>query len=89
MNYLDYFQVITLVIFLLVFFGRTIWLRQEGTKVFVLGSGKKGLTALLEKSFLIFFPIWLIEILLSCLTQRCDCVLNKGKPVIQLLNFYH
>ena len=62
MNYFDYYQVITLIVFLLVFFGRTIWLRKKGTKVFVLGSGKKGFTALLEKSFLIFFPIWLIEI---------------------------
>jgi len=62
MNNFDYLQVITLIIFLLVFFGRTIWLRRKGTKVFVLGSGKKGFTALLEKSFLIFFPIWLIEI---------------------------
>ena len=62
MSYFDYFQVITLIIFLLLFFGRTIWLRRKGTKVFVIGSGKKGFTALLEKSFLIFFPIWLIEI---------------------------
>ena len=62
MNYFDYFQVITLIIFLLVFFGRTIWLRRKGTKVFVLGSGKKGSTALLEKSFLFFFSIWLIQI---------------------------
>jgi len=62
MNNFDYLQVITLIIFLLVFFGKTIWLRTKGTKVFVLGSGKKGFTALLEKSFLIFFPIWLIEI---------------------------
>ncbi len=62
MNYFDYFQVITLIIFLLLFFGRTIWLRRKGTKVIVIGSGKKGFAALLEKSFLVFFPIWLIEI---------------------------
>ena len=62
MNYFDYFQVITLIIFLLVFFGRTIWLRRKGTKVFVLGSCKKVSTALLEKSFLFFFSIWLIQI---------------------------
>ena len=61
MNNFDYLQVITLIIFLLVFFGRSIWLRRKDTKVFVLGSGKKGFTALLEKSFLIFFPIWMIE----------------------------
>jgi len=62
MNYFDYYQVITLIVFLLVFFGRTIWLRVKGTKVFVIGSGKKGFAAFLEKSFLVFFPIWLIEI---------------------------
>ena len=67
MNYFDYYQVITLIIFLLVFFGRTIWLRRKGTKGFVLGSGKKGFTALLEKSFLVFFPIWLIEIVIHSL----------------------
>ena len=62
MNYFDYCQVITLIVFLIVLFGRTIWLRIKGTKVFVIGSGKRGFTALLEKSFLVFFPIWLIEI---------------------------
>ena len=62
MNYFDYFQVITLIVFLMVFFGRTIWLRIKGTKVLVIGSGKKGFAAFLEKSFLVFFPIWLIEI---------------------------
>jgi len=62
MNYFDYYQVITLIVFLIVFFGKTIWLRIKGTKVFVIGSGKKGLEAFLEKSFLVFFPIWLIEI---------------------------
>ena len=62
MNLFNYFQIISLIIFLLVFFGRTIWLRKKSTKVFVIGSGKKGFTALLEKSFLIFFLIWLIEI---------------------------
>jgi protein-S-isoprenylcysteine O-methyltransferase Ste14 len=62
MNLFNYFQIITLIIFMLVFFGRTIWLGRKGTKVFVLGSDKKGFSALLEKSFLIFFSIWLIEI---------------------------
>jgi len=47
MNYFDYYQVITLIVFLIVFFGRTIWLRIKGTKVFVIGSGKKGLAAFL------------------------------------------
>jgi len=62
MNLFNYFQIITLIIFLLVFFGRTNWLGRKGTKVFVLSSDKKKFSALLEKSFLIFFSIWLIEI---------------------------
>ncbi len=67
MHYFDYFQIITLIIFLLIFFGRSLRLRQKGTTVFRLGSGKKGFTALLEKSFLIFFPLWLFEIFVHSL----------------------
>ncbi|PKM79235.1 MAG: hypothetical protein CVU88_06845 [Firmicutes bacterium HGW-Firmicutes-13] len=67
MNYFDYFQIITLIIFLLIFFGRSIWLARKGTVVFRLGSGKKGLSAFLEKSFLIFFPLWLFEIFIDSL----------------------
>ncbi len=67
MNYFDYYQIITLVIFLLIFFGRSLWLVQKGTVVFRLGSGKKRFAAFLEKSFLIFFPLWLIEIFIHSL----------------------
>jgi protein-S-isoprenylcysteine O-methyltransferase Ste14 len=67
MNYFDCFQITTLIIFLLIFIGRSAWLERKGTKVFVLGSGKKGFTALLEKSFLIFFPLWLFEIFIHSL----------------------
>jgi len=90
MNYFDYYQVITLIIFLLVFFGRTIWLRRKGTKVIVLGSGKKGFTALLEKSFLIFFSIWLIEIGIHSLhlnTQFLPLVLVKQIFKNQIIQF--
>ena len=67
MNYFDYFQIITLAVFLSIFFGRSLWLARKGTVVFRLGIGKKGLTALLEKSFLIFFPLWLFEIFMHSL----------------------
>lgn len=67
MNYFDYFQIITLAIFLSIFLGRSLWLARKGTVVFRLGSGKKGSTALLEKSFLIFFPLWLFEIFVHSL----------------------
>jgi len=67
MNRMDYFQIITLVIFLLIFFGRSLQLARKGTHVFHLGNGKKGLSALLERSFLIFFPLWLLEIAIHSL----------------------
>jgi protein-S-isoprenylcysteine O-methyltransferase Ste14 len=67
MKHFDYFQIITLIVFLLIFFGRTIQLARKGITVFRLGSGKRGLTALLEKSFLIFFPLWLFEIFIHSL----------------------
>ena len=67
MNYFDYFQIITLLIFLSIFLGRSLSLARKGTQVFRLGSGKQGLGALLEKSFLIFFPLWLFEIFVHSL----------------------
>ncbi len=67
MSYFDYFQIITLIIFLSIFFGRSISLARKKTVVFRLGSGKKGVSALLEKSFLIFFPLWLLEIAIHSL----------------------
>ncbi|MEE9911008.1 MAG: isoprenylcysteine carboxylmethyltransferase family protein [Deltaproteobacteria bacterium] len=67
MNLMDYFQIITLIIFLLIFSGRSLQLARKGTPVFHLGSGKKGLSALLERSFLIFFPLWLLEIAIHSL----------------------
>jgi protein-S-isoprenylcysteine O-methyltransferase Ste14 len=91
MNYFDYYQVITLIIFLLVFFGRTIWLGRKGTKVFVLGSGKKGVAALLEKSFLVFFPIWLIEIGIHSLDLNIQFLpLVTVKPIFknQIIQVY-
>lgn len=62
MSGFDYFQIITLVIFLSIFFARSLWLARKGVKVFRLGSGKKGVASHLEKSFLIFSPLWILEI---------------------------
>lgn len=64
MTYFDYFQIISLIIFLMIFFVRSFWLSRKGTIVFRLGKGKKGLAALLEKSFFLFFPLWLFEIMI-------------------------
>jgi protein-S-isoprenylcysteine O-methyltransferase Ste14 len=63
MDPFDYFQIITLAAFLSVFFGRTLWLKRKGTQVVVIGSGKQGFAAWLEKSFIVFFPVWLFEVI--------------------------
>ena len=57
MSHFDYLQIITLAIFPDIFIGRSVWLSRKGTQLFMLGNGKKGSTALLEKSFFLFFPI--------------------------------
>jgi len=67
MNFFDCFQIASLVVFLSIFSGRTFWLKHKGTEVFRLGSGKKGFTAFPEKSFLVFFPLWLFEIFIHAL----------------------
>ncbi|MFO7570156.1 MAG: hypothetical protein R6W75_10205, partial [Smithellaceae bacterium] len=67
MNHFDYLQISTLTIFLVIFIGRSVWLARKGTQVFRLGSGKKGLAALLEKSFFLFFPLWLYQIFILAL----------------------
>ncbi len=69
MNIYDYLQIVSLVIFLAVFSGRTIWLKRKGTVVFRFG-GKKGFPAFLEKLFLIFFPLWLLEIFIFALDLK-------------------
>ncbi|NLX52713.1 MAG: hypothetical protein GXY72_11520 [Deltaproteobacteria bacterium] len=70
MDCFDTLQVVSLTLFLAIFFGRTYLLRQTGTEVIRLGSGKKGFSRLLERGFLVFFPLWLFEILISAL--HCD-----------------
>lgn len=67
MTVFDWFQIASLAFFLVIFWGRTLWLKQKGIGVFNLGSGKRGLTAVLEKGFLIFFPLWLFEIVIHSL----------------------
>lgn len=84
MHFIDYFQIITLVVFLLIFLGRSLWLARKGTVVFRLGSGKKGLAALLEKSFLVFFPLWLFEIFVHSL--RLDLQFLPSALVNPLFN---
>lgn len=63
MDFLDYFQISVLVMFYIVFVGRTLQMTLKGSNPFVLGIGKKGLDAILEFSFFPGLVIWTGEII--------------------------
>lgn len=67
MDFTDYFQLIFLILFYVLFLGRTLFLFTKGIKVFVLGKGKKGLDRLLEISFLIMLSFWTIVLIVNAL----------------------
>ena len=67
MNFFDYFQIVFQAVFLSVFIGRSIVLTAKGERVFVAGSGKKGFGAMLERSFFLFFPLWIAAIVVRSL----------------------
>jgi len=61
---IDIFVIISLVIFYILFIGRTISLSRSGVKVIVLGKTKNTIDNLLENSTLPFLILWTILILL-------------------------
>ncbi len=63
MDLFDYFQILALALFYLVFVGRTIQLQARGTNPFVLGIGKKGFKAILEVAFFFGLAIWTYEVI--------------------------
>jgi protein-S-isoprenylcysteine O-methyltransferase Ste14 len=65
MNFFGIFQFASLCLFLLLFVGRSVWLHRSGTKVFVIGRGKKGFIALMEIVFVVILLAWIYEIFRS------------------------
>jgi protein-S-isoprenylcysteine O-methyltransferase Ste14 len=63
MDFFDYFLLVILSLFYLVFFARSVRAIFQGTNPFVLGAGKKGLPALIELSFFLGLAIWTTEII--------------------------
>jgi protein-S-isoprenylcysteine O-methyltransferase Ste14 len=61
-NIIDMCMLIILGVFYSLFIGRTIMLRTRGIKPFVLGTGKKGLAATVEKLFFAGLLVWSFEI---------------------------
>jgi protein-S-isoprenylcysteine O-methyltransferase Ste14 len=66
--FFDYFQLAALAIFLLVFVGRSVYLRfGRNINPFALGVGKRGLRRVVEVGFLVIFALWATEILAKSL----------------------
>lgn len=68
MNFFDYYIVIALVVFYIVFIGRSIKLALvEGTNPFVIGKGKTGFKGILEILFMVGLVIWTYEVIINAI----------------------
>jgi len=67
-KFFDYFQIAGLAFFLIVFVGRTLYLRfNKNFNPITLGVGKKGLKRIVELSFFVGLMVWIVEVLLYAL----------------------
>lgn len=67
-KFLDYFQIAGLAFFLIVFVGRTLYLRfSKNINPITLGVGKKGFKRIVELAFFGGLLVWIIEVLLYAL----------------------
>ena len=65
-SFFDIFQLAAMAFFLVVFLGRTLYMRlKKNISPFKLGIGKKGWRGLLEISFFVILTAWLIEVYLA------------------------
>jgi len=67
MSLVHRFQLAALAVFYALFLGRTYLLRCRGTRVIVLGAGKRGVRAWLEIGFMVGLVFWSYEIAARCL----------------------
>lgn len=67
MSLVDRYQLGALAVFYALFLGRTLLLRQRGTRVIVLGAGKRGVRAWLEIGFMFGLVFWSYEVAAGCL----------------------
>ncbi len=68
MSYFDSFQVAAMIVFLIVFLGRTLYLRfRKHINPMTLGVGKKGLRQIVEFTFFAGLLVWILEVLFYAL----------------------
>jgi protein-S-isoprenylcysteine O-methyltransferase Ste14 len=63
MRAFDYFQFVFLVVFYVSFIGRTMQLMARGINPLVLGRGKSGFNAIVEKAFFAGLLLWTVEVI--------------------------
>ena len=63
MDFFDWFQFVSLLLFLGIFIGRSVWLQKKGFSIFVIGKGKGGIKALMEIVFIAVLVLWVYEIM--------------------------
>jgi len=67
MNFFDVFQATSLIIFLALFIGRSLWLRFSGIKIFIAEEKKNPVTRITEMIFIVILILWVYEILKQAL----------------------
>jgi protein-S-isoprenylcysteine O-methyltransferase Ste14 len=63
---MEHFQLTALVIFYALFIGRTMYLYRRGDQVLVIGRGKQGSRAFVERLFMAALALWTYEIVMRC-----------------------
>jgi protein-S-isoprenylcysteine O-methyltransferase Ste14 len=67
-SFFDNFQIVALIFFLLVFMGRTLYLRfSKGVQPITLGVGKRGYQRIVEIFFFVGLSLWMVEIVIHAL----------------------
>lgn len=65
MNFFDYFQIVSLVIFLFILVGKILYLRlSRNVNPIAIGGGKKGVVLVLELISVAGLMVWIVEVLL-------------------------
>jgi len=83
MSIFDIFQLVTLVAFLIVFIGRSIFLyTRHGVNPLVLGVGKTGLRRIVELAFFVGLFLWIIEIICNALHWDWHVFGNSSSVII-------
>jgi protein-S-isoprenylcysteine O-methyltransferase Ste14 len=78
------FQLMALGIFYALFIGRSFYLQRQGERVFVIGRGKQGRRALLERIFMVGLLFWTGEIVLRSLNTGFSFVPTfMGMPLFE------